>query len=277
MFPDIHKLDCVKPESAPQRTVRLFHRRAEEARPMISALADAGYRVIHHSTVGQGLSTREVAESKAVAFVIDLSRAPSHGRNVGAWLRGSKRTQWIPLIFVGGDPVKVAAIREEIPDADYVSHAKLIPALRRAKTPKNPVAPPRLAPSGRTTAQKLGIKEGMSVRLIDPPGDYARVIGDVPERVEMEEDASAACGLTLGFIHDAGEFEAALPARRRLAVDGPFWMIWQEGRRDGLNGNFVRATALKMGLVDYKICSPDEKWSGMLFAVKKARSGRHAR
>ena len=238
---------------------------------MMNALADAGYRVIHHSTVGQGLSTREVADSGAVAFVVDLSRTPSHGRNVGAWLRGSKSTRLIPLIFVGGDPAKVAAIREEIPDADYVSHAKLIPALRRAKAPKNPVAPPRLAPSGRTTAQKLGMKEGMRVGLIDPPGDYARVLGALPGGAVLEENPSPLCTLTLWFIHDPGEFEATLPARRKVAAKTPLWMIWKKGCKDGLNGNFVRAAALKMGLVDYKICSLDPTWSGMLFAVKKDR------
>jgi hypothetical protein len=31
------------------------------------------------------------------------------------------------------------------------------------------------------------------------------------------------------------------------------------------------AKVLAMGLVDYKICSVDGVWSGMVFAVKKAR------
>jgi hypothetical protein len=38
-----------------------------------------------------------------------------------------------------------------------------------------------------------------------------------------------------------------------------------------LNGNFVREAALAVGLVDYKICSLDGVWSGMLFALKKDR------
>jgi len=33
----------------------------------------------------------------------------------------------------------------------------------------------------------------------------------------------------------------------------------------------VREAALAMGLVDYKICSLDGVWTGMVFAVKKAR------
>jgi hypothetical protein len=50
------------------------------------------------------------------------------------------------------------------------------------------------------------------------------------------------------------------------------WIVWQKGRRDGLNGNFVREAAMAMGLVDYKICSLDGLWTGMVFAVKKVRS-----
>jgi hypothetical protein len=77
--------------------------------------------------------------------------------------------------------------------------------------------------------------------------------------------------VTLWFVHDPGEYEAALPSRRALAAHGRFWIVWQKGRRDGPNGNFVRGRALAMGLVDYKICSLDGIWSGMAFAVKKAR------
>jgi hypothetical protein len=72
-------------------------------------------------------------------------------------------------------------------------------------------------------------------------------------------------------VHDAGEYEAALPSRRALAARSRLRIVWQKGRRDGLNGNFVRERALAMGLVDYKICSLDGVWSGMVFTVKKAR------
>jgi hypothetical protein len=72
-------------------------------------------------------------------------------------------------------------------------------------------------------------------------------------------------------VHDPGEFAASLPARRALASKGPLWIVWRKGREDGLNGNFVREAALAVGLVDYKICSLDSVWSGMLFAVRKER------
>src|ERR1700722_1826611 len=93
------------------RRVRLFHWRAEEAKPLIAKLRAAGFEVVHHAET-QSPSVRELKESGAVAVVIDLSRLPSHGKYVGAWLRGSKSTRHIPLVFVGGEAVKVAAIKK---------------------------------------------------------------------------------------------------------------------------------------------------------------------
>jgi hypothetical protein len=38
----------------------------------------------------------------------------------------------------------------------------------------------------------------------------------------------------------------------------------------GVTQNSVREMAREVGLVDYKICSVNERWSAMLFARKKA-------
>jgi hypothetical protein len=45
--------------------------------------------------------------------------------------------------------------------------------------------------------------------------------------------------------------------------------VWPKGQRGGINGNLVREAALQLGLVDYKICSVNDVWTGMVFAVKK--------
>ena len=254
--------------------VRLFHWKVAEAKPLIARLRAAGYQAVHNAET-QSPSVREIKESGAVAVVIDLSRLPSHGKYVGAWLRGSKSTRHIPLVFVGGEEEKVAAIQKQMPDAVYTTAAGIGAALKNAIAHplRDPVVPKQMMETapGRTAAQKMGIREGCTVGLIDPPADYLKVIGELPDGVEFEEDSRRACTVTLWFVHDPGEYEAALPSRRALAAKSRLWIIWQKGRRDGLNGNFVRQAALAMGLVDYKICSLDGVWSGMVFAVKKAR------
>ena len=254
--------------------VRLFHWKSTEAGPLIAKLNASGYQVLHNAET-QSPSVREIRESGAVAVVIDLSRLPSHGKYVGAWLRGTKSTRHIPLVFVGGETEKVAAIKKQMPDAVYTSVAGIGAALKKAVAhpPSDPVVPRQMMETapGRTSAQKMGIREGNAVALIDPPADYLKVIGDLPKGVVLEEDLRQACPVTIWFVHDPGEYESALPLRRALAARSRLWIVWQKGRRDGLNGNFVRERALAMGLVDYKICSLDGMWSGMVFAVKKVR------
>jgi hypothetical protein len=254
--------------------VRLFHWKAKEVGPLIAKLHAAGYEVVHNAET-QSPSVREIKASGAVAVVIDLSRMPSHGKYVGAWLRGSKSTRQIPLVFVGGEAEKVAAIKRQMPDAVYASVAGIGGALKKAigNPPSDPVVPRQMMETapGRTAAQKMGIREGMVVGLIDPPADCLRVIGELPQGVVVEEDPRQVCPVTVWFVHDPAEYEAALPSRRTLAARSRLWIAWQKGRHDGLNGNFVRERALAMGLVDYKICSLDGVWSGMVFTVKKAR------
>jgi len=255
--------------------VRLFHWNSKEAAALIAKLRAAGFEAMHRAET-QSPSVRELKESGAVAVVIDLSRLPSHGKYVGAWVRGAKSTRHIPLVFVGGEAEKVAAIKKQIPDAVYSSIAGVGAALKKAiaQPPSDPVVPRQMMETapGRTAAQKMGIWEGSVVGLIDPPADYLRVLGVLPEGVTLEEDSLQVCPVTVWFVHDPGEYEAALPSRRLLAARSRLWIVWQKGRRDGLNGNFVRDAALEMGLVDYKICSLDGVWTGMVFAVKKARS-----
>jgi len=256
------------------RRVRLFHWKSKEAEVLVAKLRAAGFEAVHRAET-QSPSVRELKESGAVAVVIDLSRLPSHGKYVGAWVRGAKSTRHIPLVFVGGEAEKVAAIRKQIPDAVYSSIAGVGAALKKAiaQPPRDPVVPRQMMETapGRTAAQKMGIREGSTVGLIDPPADYLKVLGVLPQGVVLEEDSRRVCPLTVWFVHDPGEYEAALPSRRLLAARSRLWIVWQKGRRDGLNGNFVREAALAMGLVDYKICSLGGVWTGMVFAVKKAR------
>jgi len=256
------------------RRVRLFPWKSKEAEVLVAKLRAAGVEAVHRAET-QSPSVRELKESGAVAVVIDLSRLPSHGKYVGAWVRGAKSTRHIPLVFVGGEAEKVAAIKKQIPDAVYSSIAGVGAALKKAiaQPPRDPVVPRQMMETapGRTAAQKMGIREGSTVGLIDPPADYLKVLGVLPQGVVLEEDSRRVCPLTVWFVHDPGEYEAALPSRRLLAARSRLWIVWQKGRRDGLNGNFVREAALAMGLVDYKICSLDGVWTGMVFAVKKAR------
>jgi hypothetical protein len=249
--------------------LRIFHWKAEEAAPLISTLKAAGHTVEYQEQVA---SYREARKSPPDAFVIDLSRLPSHGREVAIFLRSSKATRHVPTVFVGGEPEKVEGVRRLLPDASYTSPGRLVAALRRVKPLADPIRPAQMMDryAGRTTAQKLGIGKDTRVAVVDPPANYANAIGKLPEGAWFEEESAEDCKVTLWFAHDPAGFQAALPEMRKVAAKSRLWILWRKAKKDGLDGNVVRQGCIDVGLVDYKICSVNETWSAMVFAVKKA-------
>lgn len=254
--------------------VRLFHWKAAESAAFTEPLRTDGHRVFYDEKMVPGLMSR-IRSSPPDVFVIVLSRLPSHGREVATFLRGSPATRHLPIVFVDGEPEKVAGIRQLIPDAVYTTSNRLGAAVGKAiaHPPKAPVVPVQMMKryGTRTTAQKLGVKESSRVALFDAPRDYSTVLGPMPAGVEWSEEPKTACEVTLWFVEDAEIYRSTLPRMRRLAAQTKLWVIWPKGgQQDGVTQRLIRETALEMGLVDYKICAVNDRWSAMAFARKKA-------
>jgi hypothetical protein len=216
----------------------------------------------------------EITEDKLCdAVVINLNRLPSHGREVATALRGSKSTRHIPIVFVEGAPEKVEPIRQLLPDAVYTTWPKLPAVLGKLKSVQNPIVPKQMMDryAGRTTTQKLGVKENSTITVIDPPRDYAKVLGDLPAGVEITEDPDTLSPVTVCFAKAPEDLPAILNLGRKIAGKTKFWICWQKGKKTGFNDIPIRNAAVALGLVDYKVCSLDPTWSGMVFALKKAR------
>jgi len=248
--------------------VRVIHWREDEAAGLIEACRAAGFRV-DYDAGGGTVVTRAIRAKLPDVFAIDLSRLPSHGREVAVWLRRAKSTRSIPLVFVGGEQDKVAAIRGMLPDAWYCQPRSVASTLRRALQAKatacEPVAPPAMPE--KPAAQKLGIVAGSTVAAIEPPRGFPDLLAEIPGDVEFTESAAP---LTLWFLHDRESLMEGLREMRRLAARSKLWLIWRKGGTgDALTQNLVRSTACEAGLVDYKICSVNQDWSAMLFALEK--------
>jgi CheY-like chemotaxis protein len=214
-------------------------------------------------------------DSPPKAFVIDLSRLPSHGREIAIALRQSPATRRIPIVFCEGAEEKVSRIQAELPDAVYCSIATLRSALKRAiaKPPPDPMKPTRMMDryASRTVAQKLGIKENSSVALVDAPRDYIKVLGELPPGARLVEEPRPSAAVTLCFVRDLHSLQRVLSSVRELASATKLWIVWPKGvsKASGIGEGTVRERALELGLVDYKICSVNEVWSAMLFAARE--------
>jgi CheY-like chemotaxis protein len=253
--------------------IQVIHWRPAEAAPLLSAIQATGAQINMYQEPSGPAVAKAIRDMPPDAVVIDLSRLPSHGREVAIWLRNRRATRSIPIVFAGGDAAKVAPIRELLPDAVFTDTGSIASALRELPAhPNEPVAMP--APmmrryANRTAAEKMGIRTGTKVGVIDAPRDYVTVLGQIPEAAELLEDPDDVCPVTVWFTHEPDSFLAALPEMRRIAGVTKLWVLWRKGSKNGISQNFVRENGIDAGLVDYKICSVDGKWSGIAFARSK--------
>lgn len=142
--------------------VGLIHWNADEAEQGVSRLRASGYHVDYDPEAPTAL--RLMRDRPPAAVVIDLSRLPAQGRDIGLALRHYKSTRHGPLIFAGGGrvPEKVTRVKRHLPDAVYTSWSRIKSALKRAIAhPRaRPVVPKSLLEGYSRTPlpKKLGIR-----------------------------------------------------------------------------------------------------------------------
>jgi len=128
-------------ETAMSDRVRLIHWNEVEAAACAARLVAAGYGVDARPLGKSGVAA--LRADPPAACVIDLSRLPSHGREVATALRSTKATRGIPIVFAGGEAAAVERIRAALPDATFTTWSRIRSALKRALRPPAPARKPR--------------------------------------------------------------------------------------------------------------------------------------
>jgi hypothetical protein len=253
----------------------LIHWNAAEAQERIARLRAAGYEVEHRMRPG---SLRQWRDDPPAAFVIDLSRLPSHGRDVALSLRGYKPTRSVPLVFVEGEPDKVERVKRNLPDASYTTWSRIRSSLKQAiaRPPADPVVPEHnlAGYSGTPLPKKLGIKAGSTVALVGAPKGFVQTLGKLPEGVKLEKPASGRCDLTVWFVTKQAELRGGIRRMGDLVGQKALWIAWPKrasGAASDLTENVVREVGLASGLVDCKVCAIDATWSGLKFTRRKSK------
>lgn len=257
--------------------IRLIHWNAVEVKERAERLKNLDYEVIYELPKGPEFF-RDLRDNPPDAVVIDLSRLPSQGRDIALGIRHQKATRYFPLVFVGGEPERVERIKEHLPDAIYTTWSSVGKALKSVFThpPKDPVVPRSRMDgySGAPLVKKLGIKVNSTVVLINAPKDFERTIGDLPEGATLQRGNRGSRDLTIWFIKSAKELDNHIEKIASMVEKGGLWIAWPKknsGVATDITQNHVRKIGLDSGLVDYKICSIDEIWSGLLFTKRKSR------
>jgi CheY-like chemotaxis protein len=253
--------------------IRLVHWSGPEGRARKLELAGLGFETEFEDLEPPEL-LRALRGNPPDAFVIDLSQAPSRGRQVAMALRTYKDTRHIPLVLADGDRAKVAAIRAILPDATYTSWGRMKTALAKAiaRPPKSPVVPPSSIYTGKPAIEKLGVKPGWRVAVVGGPQGLAETLSPLPEKAALTAKPSPDCHIFFVFVRSARELHAQLTSVARHITTQTLWVMWPKGAskvRTDVNGNVVRETGLAAGWVDYKVCSIDDTWSALAFKRRK--------
>jgi hypothetical protein len=126
--------------------------------------------------------------------------------------------------------------------------------------------------SGTPLHQKLGIKEGKTVGILNLPNYYNFDLGELPPDVEVHRSELPA-DIFIVFADRADEAERGFQrAITYVPPDGAIWVFWPKkssGVETDLTEQTLRDLFLPSGMVDNKVIAVDETWSGLRFVVRK--------
>jgi CheY-like chemotaxis protein len=255
--------------------IQLIHWNHSEAEQRARRLEAAGYEVAFDVSNFIELQ-RALRREPPAAVVIDLGRLPSQGRDFAVGLRAHASTRGVPIVFVGGDPAKVAPIRQRLPDAVYTTWEQVEADLARAiaNPPQNPVAMRSQMDgyAGKPLAAKLGIKAGMKVALMGEPEGFRTALGELPEGVELCAEPCWDSSVVVWFVRSRRVLEEGIDHIAAHMAKNSLWVAWPKKRSllaTDVSEPLVRSVGLAAGLVDFKICAIDSTWSGLCFRRRK--------
>ena len=126
--------------------------------------------------------------------------------------------------------------------------------------------------SGTPLPQKLGIKEGHKVSLINaPPGFAKTTLGTLPTAATVGK--TAPFDVIVVFVKKRAELVAQIEScRPRMQQAAGLWIAWPKkasGVATDITEQTIRDVALPTGLVDNKVCAIDDVWSGLRLVIRK--------
>jgi hypothetical protein len=127
--------------------------------------------------------------------------------------------------------------------------------------------------SKRPLVEKLGIKEGAMVLILDAPENYDQALAPFPEKASRFRTLQKSLDFIQFFTKEKQQLLRQFPElKKHLSPKGILWISWPKGAskiKTDLNENVVRAIGLANGMVDIKVCAVDDIWSGLRFAFRR--------
>ena len=127
--------------------------------------------------------------------------------------------------------------------------------------------------SGTPLAKKLSLKDGMRVWFDAMPDSVREEIA--ASDIALSEEGLPTPGIHAAyvFVNSRADLEEKLVLLRSL-IDpaGMIWVSWPKRAskiHSTITEDVIRDVALPMHLVDVKVCSVDEIWSGLKLVIRR--------
>ena len=126
--------------------------------------------------------------------------------------------------------------------------------------------------SEKPLAQKLQIRPGQRVRLINSPRGYATRLGPLPEGAVLVRKTAGSADVIQLFVDSRAELEANL-RDAKAALAGPkssLWVTYYKGTskiKTDIHRDSINAYAHTLGMEGVAMISIDEDWSALRLKV----------
>ena len=126
--------------------------------------------------------------------------------------------------------------------------------------------------STKSIPQKLLIKEGEQILLINPPENYKiLLVGKIPKDVTFHTESEENLDMIQIFIRNRKELEDLLPKMKpKLKSNGKLWVSYLKGTsksKTDINRDSLREYAKSIGLKTIGLVSIDKDWSSMRLKI----------
>lgn len=112
------------------------------------------------------------------------------------------------------------------------------------------------------------MKDGQSVSLLNVPENYNNLFTSFP-KIELRTKGTVE--LIHFFTKSQKELFKKLPKlKSRITINGMIWVSWPKKSskvETDIKEDIIRNYALELGLVDVKVCSVNDIWSGLKLVI----------
>ena len=127
----------------------------------------------------------------------------------------------------------------------------------------------------KSTAEKLGIKPGSTLRMINASDGQVALLGTLPDGVTMVDSDSGAgadgdvgttADVVLLFAHDSSELHKYAPSALKAGgSDGKVWIAYRKGNVSDLGRDTLMPALVDQGWHGVSLISIDSTWSAARF------------